>query len=286
MTVCIAATCEAGTNEAPKIVVCVDALASSDLGSVDYYHKDKTLRGGWRCLIAGSPEDANALLPLLRQQFDQATVIDETNVCDIVSTAVSKRRFQRASQLTASKFGLAYRDFLASKDRLPTQIFERMIDEIEKMPWLSDLLVLGFLADGFPIIIRVSNGAVDIMEHFAVIGSGTLLAEASLLHRGHKQSDALDLTLYHAYEAKRHAQRVRTVGDYTHLAVLQANRHPLIVRGVVREYLEEQFMKYGPRDIDRVEMPPEAYVTVGEQIITSPSGAPERAPRPASGESS
>ena|SRR6266481_2689188 len=84
----------------------------------------------------------------------------------------------------------------------------------------AELIVVGYLS-GSPRIFKVSGDLVWSCDDFAVIGSGTYIAESTLSIRGQSSFTNLETTIYSVYEAKRMAENVLTVGKKTILFILR-----------------------------------------------------------------
>jgi hypothetical protein len=118
------------------------------------------------------------------------------------------------------------------------------------------------LEDGFSILLETdARGVVKIREHYCVIGEGAYLAQAALMYRDHTEYHPLARTLYCVFEAKKHAQRVSTVGPETDFEILTPGIFPgLTLTPKAEAHLADLFERYGPKNLNDEEhetMPPD-----------------------------
>ena len=89
-----------------------------------------------------------------------------------------------------------------------------------------------------------------IRDDMAIIGTGKALAQTALVQRQYMYVTPLGEAIYCAYEAKRYAQRIGSVGDYTTVAVYgfkQPIRNMDEEKGMVA--LNEKYETYGPQQL-------------------------------------
>jgi hypothetical protein len=109
-----------------------------------------------------------------------------------------------------------------------------------------------------------------ICDNFTVIGSGTLIAEASLLHREHSELCRVDLAMYRAYEAKRLSERALGVGPATSIMILHDSEGGTLLDLFHQErlpLLEKEFERFGPKPVTvatLASLPQDAYFRVPE----------------------
>ncbi len=260
VTVCIAATCE--DNGAPVIVACVDGKASSSLGSQEYAVKFRLINEWWTVLTAGSQDEINLILPSFRARFASPMIKDETTIVPLVQSVLRERRQQKREELVQNKYSMTYQDFLATgKERLPEDIYRADVYDISQICIDAEFIVIGFLDDHMPMLIHTDRfGNVRIMDHFATAGEGAFLAEASLLQREQYDFYPLWQTVYCVYEAKRISERVSSVGKETALVIMKQNGDIDLIKEVGRKFLGEQFLKFGPQDIDKAVIVPSEHI--------------------------
>jgi hypothetical protein len=269
MTICIAAVCDDKREALPaKIVLCYDWKVSTAIGSAETKHKMKHIGRGWRALFAGNESEMLALTFLLRNQFSwkSSTIIDETNVVGLVRNAINTRKKEKADELTQGRYAISYDDFLKiGKEKFPPDIYRDTMAEIGNMKIGATCIVAGFTDIGGgrmdPMLIETEgNGRVAVVEDFTAIGEGAYLAQSALLQRSHIDVASLSRTIYCAYEAKKYAERVSSVGVYTSIAVMYGDGTAKIVKPDGWSKLLELFDKFGPQVI------PEG-ITIGEEFM-------------------
>ncbi len=249
MTICIAAACKAKDGD-PLIVVCSDWQYSSDLGSAEVGFKQIYLDHNWTCLFSGDVSAAKTLMLPLKKHFKQAEKIDETNILKIVRNGLNERKRDLAEEFVQGQFAISYDDFLKSgKEILPEGKHREATDNISSIKLGTELIITGF-ADGVATIVETDEYCTAIIrEHFSTIGEGRFLAHSVLMHRAHEDISHLGTTLYRVYEAKKYAERVRSVGPSTSITVIAEEGTPKMVFPSGRRYLQEQYEKYGPKEI-------------------------------------
>jgi hypothetical protein len=252
MTVCIAALCK-DEDGVPAIVLCSDNLGSTPLGNKSLIIKTRPLAGTWRIQTAGAEGDLNLLEKLLTRSFRELhgsnEGMDETNVLPAIRAAHQELKRQKASEYTQLKWGMTYENFLSSKNKFPDDEYRADVFAIGQIPLRTECLISGFDRYGLPMLVQADGAqGSSIQEDFAVAGEGSLLARSALLARGHHDGASLNETLYYVYEAKRCAERVRSVGDLTQLMVVWPYKNRRVLTAGFH-YLAEKFAKYGPQEI-------------------------------------
>jgi hypothetical protein len=249
MTVCIAAACDFAATE-PKVILCSDTQLSGSLGSTQALHKQFVLAPGWFAAFSGAPDAARDLFIRMRRKFLFMKVEDENTVLSLVREAMNERKKMLSDEYVNSKFAMSYDDFLKSgKAQLAESRHLAAAQAIETMPIGADFLVVGFVL-GYPLIIETNQQCrAAIRDAFAAIGDGGYLAHASLLHREHSEIHLFNKAVYHVYEAKKWAQRNRSVGDATHMIILHMDGSVDGLGSVGAESLDKIFTIYGPKDL-------------------------------------
>jgi hypothetical protein len=252
MTVGIAATCDL-IGDAPKIIMCADWQVMSHLGSAQTAFKFWTLGRGWHCMYSGAPHSARALIKYFSEKIIRHKgVIDESNIKVLIGNALRERKNELCNEFTQGRFALSYQDFLSKgKASLPDVQFNSACRAIENLVLGADFLIVGY-ASNYPLILETDQYArIYIRESFATIGEGGHLAHSSLMHRQHDESTPLDLALYSVFEAKKWAERNKTVGDETSLQILyRGNKYRVVTKDGLK-FLEKQFKKYGPKKVSK-----------------------------------
>jgi hypothetical protein len=249
VTVCIAAICEA---EDPKIVLCTDLMASSPLGN-KLVVKDYPLTKNWHCLTAGTDDEINALIPKLIRRLGMQP-IDETNIVPLIRAVLKERKIEKSDEITLAKWGMSYEEFRRDRSQFPEDQYRIDMGEIARIPLDAECILAGFETISAPTLLQIDDAwGVKIREDFAVAGEGAYLAQSVMLHRSqvnhYTMTQTLPQSLYCVYEAKRYAERVASVGKDTWLAVCDRDGGQQIVSTDGLAFLEEQFKKYGPREL-------------------------------------
>ena len=99
------------------------------------------------------------------------------------------------------------------------------------------------------LLMTDDKARVSIEEDFAIVGEGLYLATSSLLQREYLDTFDFEKALYCVYEAKRYAERVASVGEYTSIRVLSSDGTRKIVNLETREKLGKIFLEYGPKNL-------------------------------------
>ena len=249
MTVCIAATCDMSGE--PKIIMCSDWQVSSDLGSSQTAFKQRLIKKGWYCLFAGDPSAAIQVVRILRNHFIKEATIDETNILPLIQKSLAERKRFLCEGLIQGKFAMSYDSFLKNgKQQLPADRFEQAVRTIETIEIGVECIICGFSGGKFPILVQTDQfcGAW-IQESFATVGAGSDLAHASLMHRQHDEMGLLDASIYSVFEAKKWAERNKNVGNMTSFTVLRPDASAQLVKPDGREFLEQKFAEYGPKEV-------------------------------------
>jgi hypothetical protein len=255
MTVCIAAACmekdKDGTQRF-RIVMCADWRVSSALGTSDTKLKLRTLAKGFSCLTAGIESEINSIVPKLQSAFKKFTnEIDETNIQNLIRGTLNDRKKEKIDEFIRGRYGISYDDFLSfGKDKFPADVHREAILTLSEITVGCSLIIAGFQNSHFPLIVETTeNCRVLLREDFAVIGEGGFLAQSALYQRRHIDTSAVGETVYKAFEAKKYAEEVASVGDSTVLAVLHPDKGRVYVSDEGIEELDDRFKQYGPQPI-------------------------------------
>jgi hypothetical protein len=257
MTIGIAAACDVGTDN-PKFILCSDWQVMSELGAADVAFKQWNLAKGWHALYSGAPDAARAMVhPMWKILSAHKETIDESNVKRLIETVLAARKRELCESFTQGRFGISYEHFLQfGKQQLPEERHKSATLAIENLLLGADLIVAGF-ASKFPLIIETDQRCgVRIREGFTAIGEGAYLAHASLMHRGHDDFVGKDQAIYNVYEAKKWAERNKTVGQGTTMTVFHRDGINEILTAEGRAHLNRQFKAYGPKKVsDKFTLP-------------------------------
>jgi 20S proteasome alpha/beta subunit len=224
VTVCIAAPCRDFTDSSGsgrRLVLCTDGRRTSIVGTGDTSLKIHILTPEWKCLASGPESEILSLVRIAQRQFKLPNATTAENIDATVKSVAAKRKAQKADEITNSKWGIPYDEFLKhGKERLSAQGFRDTEIEIERFSTRTELIFAGFI-NGETEVYKVEyNGRSYPVEEFAVIGEGETLASGSLYDRGQHYMRSLESTLYAVYEAKCWAAAVPSVGPTTMLTVV------------------------------------------------------------------
>lgn len=249
MTVCIAALAEADEVE-PKIVLCADTKGSSALGSTNKLFKIRYIAPGWRCLIAGSDEDIVAALSKLRGRFLSDPPGDETAAVDLVRSALIERRREKIEELVQGNYSISFDEFLTKGRTIFTEdLFRATMAEVAMVEMGAEFIVAGY-PNKNPMLIKTDKkGRAAIKEVFAVVGEGAYLAHASLMARELDYLAPLGEALYCAFEAKKFAEGVPSVGEDTSVWVMTSDGDARPVTAEGRMLLDQKYEELGRKPV-------------------------------------
>ena len=248
MTLCIASLCDHGNGMA----ICFDREIQTDIAKAQTGFKLVVLPSRWQALQAGSLHRTKELTDLYKEHLGTIDVssMEESAVLEQLRIPPAKLRRRMAETLTQTKFSVGYEDFLRSgKDWFDLDTHRQTLYEISSQNFEGDELILFGAASGEFLLYKFSGGEVWQCRDFAVIGSGTTVAEPILYQRKQDWTKSVQETLYSLYEAKKLAEVTPGVGDKT-LVAMQFLSKPgrlqwLSARGL--EILEHEFSTFGPK---------------------------------------
>jgi len=179
MTLCVAAECEY-EGEA-RFVFAKDFEVETEIASAEIEAKWTRIgKADYPALLAGSGSRAMELADDIGQRLDSDSGND--TLVQIARFGVKEFKHKLADEFVGSRLGIGYDKFLADGSRiLPPETHREMFDSISTMTLGCSLLWLPFDDDDGTNIIRIGEtGIVERCSHFAAIGSGMYIAEASL----------------------------------------------------------------------------------------------------------
>lgn len=270
MTVCIAARC----TEDDSFVTISDRMLSNSWSSVENAALKKLdITPRWHVLYSGSPTE---VMPILRRGRAAIGLAPSsiTKATDAMENAYQKHRESLVNSKILSKFGLTLRKFLRDGPKLFTsQEHSQILSKIDALQVGLDFLVYGYdnrnVAHLFYVKDPGKAESLDI-EGYGVIGSGWVLAEASLTSRPLPIDFKVNM-IYRLCEAKFTAEGARSVGRETVLSFWDSpTTHPL---GETRErFLQriniEVIRKAWEKDRDR-KLPAKALLTLKQSLSGS-----------------
>ncbi len=249
MTVCIAAS--SSTAVAPNhIVLCTDWLGSNALGASETLLKLRRIADDWWCLTSGNENEIASMVQILRKAFGSQQTIDETNVSELVRSALSVRKSEKISEIVGGRYGMTSAQFIEKgKDILPDLEYRNVWMDIRSTKLDARLILAGFV-DGFPCIVETDQtGGVVLREEYSAIGEGAILAHATLLNRDYTDVIGFNNILYRVYEAKKASEAVRSVGSSTLIQVICSDGSVQDVSSDGYIELERLRKEYGPKPL-------------------------------------
>jgi hypothetical protein len=243
VTLCIASLCDHGNGMA----ICFDREIQTEIAKAQTGFKLVGLPSQWHALQAGSLHRAKELTDLYIEHLGTIDLasMEEPAVLEQLRIPPARLRRRMAEALTQEKFSTGYEDFLRSgKDWFDVDTHRQTLYEISSQNFGGDELILfGSISGGF-LLYKFSGGEVWQCRDFAVIGSGTTVAEPNLYQRKQDWTKSVQETLYSLYEAKKLAEVTPGVGDKTLMAMIflpkPGSLQWLSVRGL--EILEREFV--------------------------------------------
>lgn len=260
VTLCIAAMCEVEADD-PRVVLCTDWRQESYLAHSETADKLRILPNGWIALVADTASRDEELVALYESHLLPLTKFkDDAELFSEMKKPAQQYKANLANEYISHTVGMSYSDFL-SKDNIPEDFFTKRLNEISQIRLDASLILAGFVAVRDPktkkqssapylFVVEDDEGHQDVVrteDNFAVIGSGRYVAVPSLTQRGLDSSQSLMETIYAVYEAKRLAETVPGVGEYTSIDVLDKNGDILSITDKGYERCKELFAKLGPR---------------------------------------
>lgn len=255
--------------------MCTDMLLSSGLGGAEVMLKQRLLPNSFYLLPAGDEAEIYLFLNELRKVIPLGTSKPhDDEMLQMVRKAIGNRKYAKAEDYVMQSYGLSYEEFLASgRSRFPDDIYKQVLMDIRGIDLGMEGIITGFNAYDYALIIEFdSRGQTSIREDWATVGSGSLLASASLSHR--QQVDVRDprQSLYIVYEAKKYAERVGSVGKQTTLNILAPSGEVRRITPEIKEALDGLFKKLGPQpipvEIEELKKERDLWETAGTRIGT------------------
>lgn len=276
MTLCVAAEC-VHDGEA-RFVFAKDFAVETEVASAEIEAKWTRIgKADYPALMAGSASRAIVLAGVIGDRLDSDGSDDETLI-QIARSGVKQFKFRLADEYTGSHLGVGYEKFLAEGAQiLPAETHRDMLEGIRAITLGCSILWLPFDADDATHVIRINeSGFVETCTHFAAIGSGMYIAEASLFQREQSNEKSLGDTIYHIYEAMKLGAAAPGVGTDFSLHIVSPPKSPSgqvklqWITGEYDKYMEKMFAKFGPKKTSGIKFRPRS-VKVNR---FTPSGVP------------
>jgi hypothetical protein len=263
VSVCIAARTIAANNKA--IVFCMDMMGSTDWNSSETLFKWHTMPHGFFALLAGPIETARELASHCGGCFQNADPRGLTvpSMLKALREGIGCYKRDFADTYIRSRLGISYEEFREhGRLSFPDDLYREVAYEVRNHYSSCELVVFGFMAGGSPRIFKVSSDSALSCDSFAVIGTGTSVAESALFFRGQGPLTDLDSTVYSVYEAKRLAENAPGVGKKTLLFIMKENGKVDHLTDIGGEALNNLFAMLAPKQILKSEpFPAGSFVT-------------------------
>lgn len=228
----------------------------------------------WSAMVAGEVSQAQPLLNSLSRRVlecakEEPTLEDMSALCTKV---YQEYTVQLAEEGLLAPFGLSMSDFLNSRERMGDTLFEQVWAAISKITVGCDLLVCGY-SSGVPHIFSVSNPTVSHPSFityydepgFAAIGTGGMLAEATLYSFEHGKVSSLEETIYRTTYAKFVAESASDIGEDTVIRSLDKDGNVLTFDPSAAMDLRD---KYIARDYRTIPEPAKMDIAKGMEAAT------------------
>ena len=240
-----------------SIVLCMDSLGSNNFTSTEHVRKIEWLPHGFIALVAGPVSTARELADVIREQM-QAGVSGAAQLLQKMRIAISVMKHRFADAYVGARLGIDYRKFQKTgREAFPDDLYRQTAWDVSTHRLGVELIVAGFVPrqdqEREPVIVKLSEEEeVTTCDAFATIGSGSLLAQASLMQRDYSSISTIEYATYLAYEAKRLGERAPGVGRETSIMVMVDGPNGPGFKELLRDQLstlEELFKQFGPQPI-------------------------------------
>lgn len=250
VTICIGAICNTENN--PQIIFCCDTkLSIPGFTSFHAGFKFGFLSPAAPVLIADDMARGKDLITTFGLYLN-ATEITAVNLAREFKKPPLIQKAKLIDGYFQLKWAVTYQDYLAGALRnLPAQVLDEIARDVANIR-LGCQLIIGLFVRDKPMLFTVNDeGDTQPSDHFAVIGSGSWLAQAALCHRNYNQlAVSFEQALYYVYEAKRLSQSESNVGPLTLMAVLNRTGFRFVTQEGI-DALETWFERYGPQQLNQ-----------------------------------
>jgi hypothetical protein len=262
VTLCVAAEC-VHEGEA-RFVFAKDFAVETEVASAEIEAKWTRIgKADLPALIAGSASRALELAGVIGERLDSDASNGETLI-QIARSGVKEFKYKLADEYIGTHLGIGYDRFLTEGAQiLPAETRREMVEGVRSITLGCSLLWLPFDSDDSTVIIRINDsGFVERCSHFAAIGSGMYIAEASLFQREQSNEKSLGDTIYHIYEAMKLGAAAPGVGENFSLHIVSAPKSPSEqvklqwITADYDKYMEKMFMKFGPKKVTEIKFRP------------------------------
>ena len=232
MTVCIAALCQ--HKGKPRIVLCTDWRGETYLGASETSDKLRLLPNGWVALLAGDLNRAEELVALYESHLAKKDrFADDNELFTFMKRPAEIFKESLADSYIRQSLGISYREFLDRSDKIPPEIVNAKLNEIDRIKLSTSLILCGFIRiaqddriDPYLFVVEDEDShsnVVRVEDNFAAIGSGAYVAIPALHQREHDSEKTLMETIYAVMEAKELSRVVPGIGAATSISVMDAD---------------------------------------------------------------
>jgi len=252
MTICIAAICENGKS----IVLAADRIRWTPTASIEveldepkfrFLSKQLALMGSGASQSVEDVERRVRAMPV-----DIGKSIIETSAY-FLNACHALRAHEIESRYSKRILGITHEEFRdAVKSSSPGSIIWDVYTKSLNFNLELCLILAGIDQEGAHL--RTVDDSSDVSQSelgYASIGSGSVLADASLSRRGYRKSFALSEGLYCVYEAKKAAEMARGVGPTTDISAIRKGRRPLKLSPRVLESLASVYGRLKPKAMSK-----------------------------------
>ena len=287
MTLCIAALCKDYTDGPllgrSSVVLCFDKRVETLTAGADIEFKYELLSPRWGALIAGDIGLARELTTSYRSLFEGKPEFESNELLMALRAPLNSLREDYADRFVRRKLSMTLGELKQHGNaRLPKDVYRQTWYEISAQDLGVQLILFGWHQGDFRLF-KISFGELYRSEPFAVIGSGSDIAEPALYQREYRDSWGTGRAVYCAYEAQRLGSIAPGVSknpkSISTVIMYYDDELPTLGAKVVREgdpWLEERFQEFGPRTLDELTIPNTAILDMGaiaKRVKARPQGA-------------
>jgi 20S proteasome alpha/beta subunit len=269
MTLCIAARCMEAATLKSCVVIAHDRRIETSVAGAEIGFKFESLPRFWKALIAGPVNQAKELIEIFRVYLNE-NEINPDSALEQLRIPVRTLRRRLADSLTHRRVSLSYEEFLEmGKEKLSPEVYSQLAFDISQQSIEAELILIGAMDADFSIFL-CQAGEITTCQDFAVIGSGSMVAEPILYQRELSAATDLPRALYVVYEAKRLGEISPGVGRETWMqvgsiddTVLNEKTGRYEIEDVTwrwvddarLEMIEKAFKQFGPKPIKGLQLP-------------------------------
>lgn len=285
MTLCMAAICDEGVT--PRIVIGADARVEVGWAGANVGFKlNWAGQPGWPAMLAGEVSKAEDLLATYRSVLKPKD-FNRNNIFDKMNEASCAHKEKLCERHVRARLGISFDRFLTKGEHeLSPETRRQVLYELQELNFGCELIILGYIDSKHPYIFTVDgSGEVTRHQSFASIGTGSIIANATLYQRGQGFTLPIETTLYNLYEGARLARIAPGVGEIENFLIIDHQEGGSIgARHTNNHYLqclEKSFAAFGPKPTDKLfEFNSSCFRTVGAPAQPSDSQTSEDQPSP------